>query len=448
LPLDANRQDVSEHPPDGRGADEATRTQPRRVLMLAHAFPPGSDSGVPRTVKFIKYLDRLGWRSTVIAPMPAVNDPSSDDAGFGDSIPATTEVVRAGVSGDHDSQFWNALHRLPMYWRVADAVRAALEFPDAFATWARQALPIARAELARRRHRIIYSTSPPVTSHYIALQLKREFGLPWVADFRDPWTDDALLYGNPPRWRRSLDRKFERRIYKTADRIVVNTPTNRTTLIERHGVPPEKVIAITNGYDEEDFQGIKGSPPTDRFRIAYCGTFHSTYNPTTFLRALKALLVREPGAPVVFTLAGRACDWIRNNVHDPELLVHCELLGQISHHDVYALLAASHLLLHTYPQGIPYSVPGKLYEYLRSGRPVVAICDRPSEVASMLESTGRGRAFRPDEAEELAAFLRAEYARWRVDGTASSIRVDDRIRIYERAALTARLAEVFEKIAK
>jgi glycosyltransferase involved in cell wall biosynthesis len=413
--------------------------------MLSYFYPPDTSGGVPRTVKFIKYLERLGWRATVVAPdWPAARPTDAGDE-FALSIPDGTEVIRAGTGND-DTGTWKALHRLPLFWRVEPTARDALQYPDRFAVWARTALPAGRATLTRGRYQILYSTSPPVTSHWIALRLKREFRLPWVADFRDPWTDNAITYGNPPAWRRRLDLRLEHTVYREADGIIANTESNRETLIRRHGVSPEKVVTITNGFDEEDFAGVVGTPPKDRFRITYSGSFYGPYNPSSFLVALQALLDRRPDAAIEVTFAGSACDWVSENVRDPDLLRRIDLRGRIPNRHVQALLMQSHLLLHTYPRGVPYSIPGKLYEYLRTGRPIVAVCDRPSEVAALLEQTGLGRAFRPDETSQLSAHLESEFDR-RDRGEPSVIEPDSRLRRFERAILTRRLADVFDTLS-
>ncbi|RPH77601.1 MAG: glycosyltransferase, partial [Planctomycetaceae bacterium] len=334
------------------------------------------------------------------------------------------------------------------FWRVEGRVRDALKYPDRFAAWARAALPAAREVLSRQSHSILYSTSPPMTSHWIALRLKREFRLPWVADFRDPWTDNVIDYGDPPHWRRRIDFRLEHAVCREAERVIANTETNRSMLIKKHGIAQERVVTITNGFDEEDFVGIDEMPPPDRFRITYCGSFYRTYNPAAFLVALKALLGRRPDAAIQVTLAGSACQWARENVRDPELLQRIDLRGQIPNREVLALLAASHMLLHTYPGGIPYSVPGKLYEYIRSGRPIVAVGDRPSEVASLVEATCRGRVFRPDETAQLSAFLEAEFDKWQRTAEApAGVSVDACLDRYERKTLTRRLAHVFETIS-
>jgi len=420
----------------------------RRLLVLSYFYPPDSSGGVPRTVKFIKYLDRLGWCATVVAPNWPAASPVDAGADFAASIPGGTEVIRAG-SGNDDGAAWRMLHRLPLFWRVEGEAREALQYPDRSAVWARAALPAGRSALARQHHQILYSTSPPFTSHWIALQLKREFGVPWVADFRDPFTDNVIDYGQPPAWRRRLDLRLEHAVYGEADRVIANTESNRSTMIERHGVPAEKVVTITNGFDEEDFVGVVGTPPADRFRITYSGSFYGPYNPAPFLVALRALLDRRPDSAIEVTFAGSACDWVRENVHDADLLRRFDLRGRVPNRHVQTLLMQSHLLLHTYPSGVPYSVPGKLYEYLRTGRPIVAVCDRPSEVLALLEETGRGRAFRPDETSQLSSYLESEFDRWdRKETTPAVIDSNSMLRRFERGFLTRRLADVFETLSE
>ncbi len=399
-------------------------------------------------MKFIKYLERLNWKCTVIAPAWDSDSLVGDPGGFSDSMPSDTEIIRVGVGGSDHSTVWKAMRRFPLLWRIEGGTRHLIEFPDEFAGWLREVLPVARRILATRRYDAIYSTSPPVTSHAIALRLKTEFGVPWIADFRDPWTDNSIAYGSPPRWRMHIDQRLERRIGSTADRVIANTETNRATLIAKHGIVPENIVTITNGYDEEDFLGVEGIPPTDRFRITYSGSFYAAYNPTMFLLALKRFLTREPSSRVVLTLAGGSCEWARKHIIDPELRARLELLGQLPPRQVYGLLSGSHLLMLTLPLGSPHWVPGKLYEYLRSGREIVALCDRPSEVASILERTGRGEAFRPSEVEDLAEYLSLKYQRWLVDGTPRYFKVDDSIRMYERKRLTDQLAEAFDMVAK
>jgi glycosyltransferase involved in cell wall biosynthesis len=417
----------------------------KRALMLAYYFPPATSGGVPRTVKFAKYLREFGWESTVIAPnrngMPGKN------IGFGREVPEEAEIIRAGNAAQNP-WLWRTLDRCPYLWRAFRKVRAGVEYPDIFRHWLTTALPEARRLLREGRHDVIFTTSPPVTSHCIALQLKDEFQIPWVADFRDPWTDNTIGYENPWRWRKRLDVRLERNIYQNADVIIANTPTNRRTMIAKHGAAEDKVVTITNGYDEHDFTGLTPAKKADAFRITYTGSFYASYNPMRFLEAFRRFLDRPEHPRAKLVLAGDACGWVGDHVKDPELLGAMEFLGRVPHHDACQLLLDSDLLLHVYPTDVPYSVPGKLYEYLRSGTPIIAVCDRPSEVSRILEETGRGRAFRHDEMDELAEYLGAQYASWPRGNGRHVSGVDERIQCYERRRLAERLAAIFDRLAE
>src|SRR5262249_55111663 len=157
--------------------------------------------------------------------------------------PADTQIIRAGIGGA-DRWLWKVLHKVPKFWQIEPSVRGVFQYPDRCRRWCSAVMPAARQILRQTKHNVLYSTSPPVTSHWIALQLKAEFQIPWVADFRDPWTDSEMGYFNPFAWRKRLDVRLERRIYETADVIIANTTSNRRTILSKHQVPAEKVITI------------------------------------------------------------------------------------------------------------------------------------------------------------------------------------------------------------
>jgi len=400
---------------------------------------------VLRTTKFVKYLRDFGWQSTVIAPNWRVAP--RGDVGFGEDIPPETEVVRAGWAEDWP-RIWRLLDQVPYLWRWGRLMRAGLQYPDACSHWRAAVLAEAQRVLREKRHQLIYSTSPPVTSHYVALQLKSEFSLPWVADFRDPWTDNLLSYHNPWEWRRRIDLRLEHRIHQAADMVVANTRSNHATIIEKHRVPPEKVTTITNGYDEADFTQIEAWPGSERFRIMYSGSFYGEYTPSTFLSAFRRFLVEENRPKTVLSLAGDSSAWAHNYVTDPTILAHLELLGNVPHRKVCRLLSECNLLLHVYPKRISYSVPSKLYEYLRSGTPIVAVCDRPSEVSQLLDETGQGRVFRHDEIDDLTTHLRNCYRQWEKGDIARRIGCRDGLTLYSRRNLASQLAGVFDRLLR
>jgi glycosyltransferase involved in cell wall biosynthesis len=255
-------------------------------------------------------------------------------------------------------------------------------------------------------------------------------------------------YLTPFRWRRNLDIRLEHRICARADMVLANTSSNRRSMLAKHHLDPERITTITNGYDEACFQGLRPRPDPSRFRIAYSGSFYEPSSVQVFLAAFGKFLAGIEHPRLTLQLAGESCDWPRRYIQDAAVLPHLEFLGYIRHRDVCTMLVNSDLLLAVCPAGTPYWVPGKLYEYLRAGRPIVAVCDRPSEVAAMVEQTGRGRAFRHCEMDDLIAYFRQCYEQWQTGTPTPRFEADESIRAYDRRVLTERLAAILDRLVE
>jgi glycosyltransferase involved in cell wall biosynthesis len=419
----------------------------RSTLIITYNYPPRGGGGVQRTVKFAKYLPEFGWQPTIICPDwgSGVGRKNSDET-LTEEI-SHAEVILAGLPApDGKTGVWKFLAQTPRAGRWVPALKANLQYPDFARRWIKDAVDAGRQLLKERSFDVLYSTSPPVTAHVAAMKLKREFGVPWVADFRDPWTDNWMAYRRIWRIRKRIDRALEQRVYDNAERIIANTHTNRQTLIEQHALASEKVVTIPNGYDECDFNGVESSRPASQFRITYCGSAYGPYTPEPFLEAFRTLLETQPNIRATFTIAGSACRWAENHVSDATTRSHLDLRGYLSHSEIPALLGTSHLLVQALPPGTSYWVPGKLYEYLRSGTPIIAICNCPSEVERILQETGRGVAFRHDDLGGVVEHLRESYDAWGEGRNQQLPTGDAGIWMYERRHLTACLAEVFQEV--
>lgn len=414
----------------------------KRVLILAYDFPPRGGGGVMRTVKFVKYLREFDWYPTVVAPNW---EPNHSDETLNSNI-AGIEIVRTGIPAKNDeSVVRQALNHIPGGWRLESFIRRNLQFPDAAWPWIRQSLPTVKDLVKTGKYAVIYSTSPPVTAHLIAHQVKQKLDIPWVADFRDPWSDNQINNRKKNWLRMQRDRICERRILRHADAIIANTPTNRDTLISKHRVPSNKVTTIPNGYDEQDFQNMEHIPPDDYFQVAFTGSAYANYTPHKFIDVFHKFLLRRPDARIRWLIAGNACQWAKNEITDPTVLEKVILLGQIPHTQIPNLLGSSHLLVLMYPSGLEYSIPGKLYEYLRSGTPIMAVSDRPSEVHRVLSETSHGSAFRPDEVTEMVDRLESLYRTW-TEGKYERISNNRQsIQQYSRRHLTQQLSGVLNK---
>ncbi len=425
---------------DTQQADDRNKS----ALFLTYQFTPGGNQY--RSVKFAKYLPEFGWQLTVLTPHRQ-NKANSQVESNGCTAFRNVDVVRTGVY-DPRNRIWDALSRLPAAWRYASVLKANLRYPDHRRHWYRDALPVARRLLRENAYDVIYSTSPPVTAHWIALRLKREFSIPWIADFRDPWKGSIPFVFETRerlwRWRRSLDQSLERQVYSNADVIVANTPSQRARIVQDFSVAPDKVITIPNGYDEEDFANLREEPSGNSFRITYCGSVYAHYSPQRMVDAIGNFMQGNKDANVKLTFAGSSCTWAEKNIQDPEIKPRLELLGQIPHAEVPRLLKSSHLLIQVLPPGTGFCVPSKLYEYMRSGTPIVAIGDRPSEMDRLLKETRRGVLFEHDNLDGVVQHIRELYEAWQRSEFPCRPKSNDLLLNYDRRNLAQKLAMTFE----
>jgi glycosyltransferase involved in cell wall biosynthesis len=354
----------------------------KQLLMIVPFFPPSGGGGVHRPLGFVKYLEKFGWRTTVVAPRADAFWIA--DRSLLDQVPPSCSVYRTEtLSG----QF--ILSRLGRKKPVGEGaqVRSSSRFsrlrklgawtlvPDTYLGWYPFAVRMGQRLLARHGFDAIYSTSPPETAHLIGRKLHKLSALPWVADFRDPWMNLYLLPVPTPvhAW---LHRRHERAVC-TAASVIVTSRWHEELLRGRYpGL--RDIRLIPNGYDHEKFEAYRDcEPPRDEFRILHAGMLTQKRSAIPFLNGLKVFLDREPEAR-------ERCRVVFVGPRESENERHVDVLGlssivefrdSVPHPESLKLECSSHILLllkHTDPayHGI---VPGKLYEYLGAGRPILAL---------------------------------------------------------------------------
>ena len=293
----------------------------RRVLVMTYFFPPGGGVGVQRTLKFVEHLPALGWEPVVLAPRWApyrVMDP-----GLLDALDPELEVhrvvclepagVRAaarviarrlrpgrgsgasavGVPEAREASPRGTIRRwLNAAW--AAWVRAMF-IPDEQMGWIPVAARSAAALHARRPVDVIYSSSPPPSTHLAAGLAKTLTGRPWVADFRDPWVDNAFAAPRS-RARRRLEGWLESWVIRHADRVIFATPGLRARYADRYPVRAPRFVTITNGYDRAEIgQPVPPRPRGDgTFHLVYAGSVYGTRELRIFLDGLEKAIERRP----------------------------------------------------------------------------------------------------------------------------------------------------------
>jgi glycosyltransferase involved in cell wall biosynthesis len=405
----------------------------KSVLFIAYNFPPAGGAGVQRSLKFVKYLPQFGWQPVVVTTTPEAY-PFLDKSLSAD-IPLGTHIHR--VRSLDINGLRPLLTRLKLE-KFVTAANVALQLPDAALLWSYLARFIISRLAQQHQPSLIYSSSGPASAHLLGMWAKRELELPWVADFRDPWSESRRV-PYPPGYR-LINRRLEHRVLTTADRVVTISEPLAKDLHRLSGYRQSGIV-IENGYDEDD---VPAHPPcpTARFTISYTGTFSHLRRPDAFLDAVEHLIASDqiPLAQIRVLVAGNNTE--RYIPSRPPF----ERVGYIDHAALSSLRRESDVLLliqDPAPENRgAYS--GKLFEYLGSNRPTLAIGHPGSVAAQLIRSTQAGVATTHDPSEIAAAILEF-YQAWKAGRFEHSPRWEI-IQQYTRRNLTARLAAEFDRL--
>jgi len=387
-------------------------------LLVSHFFPPMGGGGVQRVTKFVKYLDDCGWRTTVISGRPE-DYWMRDDTLLAD-LPASASVERtAAASGI------SVLRRLRPAARGSGAASASRRssrvfgllrraaswtlVPDTYVGWKPFALRAAQAVLVRDPPAVILSSGPPETNHLVGLALRRATGLPWLADFRDPWFG-IHLHPAPTAWHRARHARLEGAVLREASAVTCTTTWLRDLLCDRAPRPIAHLQVIRNGFDPADFP----PPPPPRapdtpLRLLHTGMLTLTRSAEGLLAAIARLHTREPELRGAFEVELVGARESRNDAAAaaPELAGCVQVRDYVPHRQAIAAMQAADVLVlikHVEPRfrGL---IPGKLYEYMGAGRPILALVPE-SEAADLVRDLGWGEVAPPDDPEAIAAALR------------------------------------------
>ena len=432
----------------------------RRVLFVAHHFPPIGGGGVQRAIKFVRYLPEHGYEPVVLTGSAGTfAEWTPADATMLAEVPPATEVVR--VPGPEPAPSTGPRRRVERLlgvaapfdrWWVDGAVAAGRDTD----------VELVLAEL------VPYATSA------IGMRLARALHVPWVADLQDPWALDEMWH-YPSALHRLADRRRMRHALGDAAAVVMNTP--EAVVRVRRAFPElasRLVASVPNGFDAEDFAGEEPARGDDRFRIVHSGYLHTdlglrhrrtrrlrrllggmpvpavdflTRSHVYLLEAVDRLVVAEPSLADVLEvhLVGALSDADRCvAARSPVVRLH----GYQPHAEAVELVRSADLLflpMHDLPAGMRAGlVPGKAYEYLGSGRPILAAVP-DGDARELLLEAGNARVCRPSDVAGLATAIRAELERWRA-GVPPPAPRPEVIARYERRRQAGALAAVLNEV--
>ncbi len=388
----------------------------KRVLIITYYWPPNGGAGVYRWLKMSKYLPEHGWTPVIYTP----ENPErvADDAALLKDVRPGTEVIKRSIT--EPFSLYKRFTGRAQHERVQTAflseqakggwkedlalwVRSNFFIPDARVWWVRPSIAFLKAYLRDHPVDAIVTTGPPHSMHLIGRGLKRALGITWVADLRDPWTDiDFYQQLKLTGWADARHHRMERSVLSEADRVVTVSWRWAEDLARIGGRP---VDVITNGFDPEDVPWPP-VPLDDRFSLVHIGSMSATRDCPGLWKALGDLCRNDPafGERFVLRFVGPVDHAIISSVQRAGLADHAERLGRVGHEEAMREMQRARVLLlpiNDTPNSMGI-LPGKLYEYLSLGRPVLAIGPGDGDVARVVTEPHL-RIDRVPSANEMAA---------------------------------------------
>ncbi len=374
----------------------------KRALLVAYHYPPvKGSSGLQRALRFSSYLADYGWGCDVLTVHPRAYERTGQDEMA--EIPADVDVVRA--------QAWDTKRHLSLAGRYPQA----MALPDRWVSWridgVRQGLKLIR----RKRHSLIWSTYPIATAHSIGLRLAQRTGLPWVADCRDSMSEPG--YPSDPQVFASV-RSLEQRIVEHASAVTFTAPGALAMYKERYpDIPAERWRVIENGYDEGVFADLaddyQAPPAGEPLRLVHAGILYpNERDPRPFFAAIAALDQRGAfeQTPVRIVLRATGHDALYSEMLATLGIEHrVELAPAVPYREALQEMLRADGLLIFQAANCNHQIPAKAYEYLRAGRPILALTAAAGDTAGLLRTNGHvDIADLTDQAaieRELAAFI-------------------------------------------
>lgn len=450
---------------------EIMKMQGKRVLMVAYYFPPLSGSGVFRSLKFAKYLPGFGWRPTVISTDRPPEGWKFEDQSQVAEIPEDVEVVRVpdhistgqetSVSGERVRELMDFLRGTLRCSPEADGLFSQmtqtqhgivdlLTFPCAALSWAYDVVQYIEKNIDLNEYQAVYTTSGPFSAHLIGVFLRQKYGIPWIADYRDLWSGNPYASFDLSNAWYKLFFELEGILLRKADCNLTIAADAVADYQRRFQLPDDRIVCITNGYDEADFTDLP--LPTDRtkkFTINYSGVLYTNQESIVpILKALQQLGQEEKIdlSKICFRIVGIGTENYTKIAQEYGLEQVMVQTGYLSHQDALLSNLNADLLLLLVGDDAKFRhvYTGKFFDYLRSGKPILALAPKGGAVAQVLRETGHGEAFLSTQTGQIKAMILREYRKWEKNEK-SEFLYSPKIERFERQVLTEQLAGILDR---
>ncbi|WP_040278539.1 glycosyltransferase family 4 protein [Psychroserpens damuponensis] len=422
----------------------------KQTLIITYYWPPAGGPGVQRWLKFVKYLPEFGIEPIVYCPenpsYPIVDEsllnevsseikilkqPISEPYRFANLLSKKdSKQISSGVIPKKKKQ--SVVQRLLLY------VRGNFFIPDARKGWVKPSVQFLAKYIQENNIETIITTGPPHSLHLIGLQLKAQLGVKWIADFRDPWT--TIGYHKALKLSPSSAEKhktLEAQALQTADEIIVTSENTKKEFLSKTKQP---VTVITNGYDAHKIE----RPEKDKkFTLAHIGSLLSERNPKQLWASIKELIDENENFRSEFELKliGVVSEDVLHTLKAFGLESHINSVGYVTHKDAIKAQMASRVLLMVEidSDDTKVIIPGKLFEYMASGTPIIAVGPTDSDVETILKSTNTGQYFYYSDKEQMKSQILSYFDAYKSNTlTVNAIGLEQ----YSRKSLTKVLSRI------
>jgi glycosyltransferase involved in cell wall biosynthesis len=432
----------------------------KKVLIITYYWPPSGGAGVQRWLKFVKYLREFGWEPIIYTP----ENPESPayDLSLEKDIPNGITIVKTPIWEPYTAYkkfvgrkkedkikagFLFESETPSLTENISVWIRGNLFIPDARKFWVKPSIRKLTSYLNNNPVDVIVSTGPPHSMHLIALGIKKKLNIPWLADFRDPWTN--IDFYDKLRLQRFADRKhkkLEQKVIQNAD-MMVTVSRNWANDFENLGA--QHIEVVTNGYDEDDFQsGHKNM--SDKFEILHIGSMNADRNPKVLWEVLGDFCRKDSDFKngLLVKLIGQTDFMVVDALKKNGLFDNVRIERYMPHQDVidYASRARLLLLPLNNTPNVNGIIPGKLFEYLGLNRPILCIGIANGDSAKILYETKSGEVVDFNDKDGMQKAIAAHWENFRNDKLVHYAK-KDAIGKYTRKNLTKKLSELLNDLA-
>ena len=431
----------------------------KKVLIVTYYWIPSGGSGVQRWVKFVKYLRYFGWEPIIYTPanpeFPSVDHSFESDIPIGTTVLKTpiwepynvyrkltrkeNEPIKAGFISENKKHGWKD--------KLSVWVRGNFLIPDPRCFWIKPSVKYLSTYLKENPVDAIITTGPPHSMHFIGLGLKKHFpNIPWMADFRDPWTNIFFYKDLKISWLSDkIHHRLERKIIQSTDCLLVVSQGMKS---EFETLNPKRIELISNGYDEADLQSEK-SALDKKFSISHIGLLTPKQNPHILWKVLSKICSEneEFCSDLEIHLIGNVDFSVLASINKFGLDNQLTKTAYLPHNEAIAKQQTSQilLLLLINEPGNKCILTGKLFEYLAAERPILAFGATDGDAAEVLKQTGSGVMIDfTDEVNTEKAIL-DYYTRFKTN----SLNIQpESIERFSRRSLTSELANILNTLCK